>query len=795
MFFRRPLAMAALLALAGCSLYEGPPPARKKEFSQGSLGCLKDFNAKLVLYFDGMASPADVNRIADCSIGALRAFGELVRGENRDRFTAQEVRHFLQRYFLDDTVFSDGLMREIMRVKQALVGGKETDFTPVDLKEAEELINVFRDVLLRLQPSMPISLERVSNENVDYVENETRAIADVGEILGRRITEKDSTYSFEEMGRLCDELVRTFPAATGSLGSLRGNLKIAGIFKEMMVSPGRPRGTVSAAEWRILFREGSRWLGNYLKYLNLQGKYSDWTRGNGRARFSVVVGESIDLLERVVARHCPQGESQPGGGCTVAPGIPFKLIQEVMENLDWDGTIAGVKFEKSTIKRLVEPVFRHFFAGTDTSETGRSATGLTADHLDRIRALIREWIDGARYVEGVYTRILRAPDFGENATVDTQSILKTDVREVLRATGGVTEAAIRVSDGLRVSFSHSIALMDRGSRGVVFDGKNKERSRVYRELTRYTWLRPLLKAAVLGYMVGPEVAIREKKLERDGLTLNEFESMIEDYWQLLVDFQLVGPKNSPAGDAKNRFREASLFTWVSDGNTLISVEEGVQLVLYMLSANPLGQDVHVRAKKLCPTGGMDDYGQPAVEPACYRKKMFEFKAKNPDTSDLWTQFPILIRFFDGIKPDKQTEFREYVETAIRKPGVKPTDYFGSDDSDAVPMMFHYIEAAFLRFDVNRDGFLDKAEAKTAFPVFRTILAEKADMKPTDGKLISVFYYLLANGSPPVTDSMGAWSRFWHSAGFLWWHWTKPSFKADRLGLLQVFATLSAAPSP
>jgi hypothetical protein len=68
------------LSFSGCSLYEGPPPQRKKDFGQGSLGCLKDFNAKLVRYFDGKSSAADVNRLAECSKNALRTFGDLVRG-------------------------------------------------------------------------------------------------------------------------------------------------------------------------------------------------------------------------------------------------------------------------------------------------------------------------------------------------------------------------------------------------------------------------------------------------------------------------------------------------------------------------------------------------------------------------------------------------------------------------------------------------------------------------------------------------------------------------------------------
>jgi hypothetical protein len=793
------------LSFSGCSLYEGPPPQRKKDFGQGSLGCLKDFNAKLVRYFDGKSSAADVNRLAECSKNALRTFGDLVRGENRDRFTAEEVRNFIQRYFLGDVVISDSLLHELMRVKQALVGGKETDFTQEDLKEAEGLINVFRDVLLKLLPSTPLSMDRVSKASLSYVDNETRAIAEVGDILGKRITDKDSTYSFDELGRLFDEIIRAFPGSAVTLGGIRGNLKMAGLLKEVLISPDRPRNTVTAAEWRLVFQDGSRWLGNYLKFKNLQGRYSDWTRGPARARLAAVLDESMGLLDQVVARHCPKGDAINDHGCRVAPGIPFALIQEVIGDLDWDWTIGGVKFEKTTIELLFQPLVRHFFGGTDLTNTGRAASRLTAKHVGRLRTLIHEWIDGARYVEGAYARITRSPDFDADAVVSTADLTNADPTEILRANGGVTAAALAVAEGLRDSFSHTVALGAPGVDGAIFDGKNKTRGRVYRELVRYTWLRPLLKAAVLGYMVGPKVPARGSHVERDGLDIHEFEAMITDYWQLLLDFKMVADGvNTPAGDAKNRFREASLFTQASDGNALISIDEGVQLVLYMLSSEPLGSRVHARAVALCPTKDRDPYGEPMVEPTCYRKKIYDFLDSNKETADLWAPFPLLVQFYKTLNQDERAEFQRYVELAARKPGWKPGDYFTSADSDALPMMFHYIEALFLRFDTGTgrkigpaDGFIDKPEAKVAFPVFRNTLADLSGMKPTNRKVESVFYYLLANGNPPVNDNMSSWRWFWKSAEFIiWWHWRRPPFQADRLSLLQVFATLSnSSPNP
>jgi hypothetical protein len=800
MFFKRiarlSIAAACLLSVVGCSLNEGPPPPRSQNLGQGNLGCLSDLNAKLVKYFDGKANAADVNSVTTCAINALKTFGDLVEGENRNRFTAEEVRDFLERYFLNDVTFSDSFLRELMRVKQALVGGKVTDFTREDLKGAEHLLEVFRDILVKLQPSMPISVDRSAKADLPYLDSETKAIADAGAIFGRQITERDSTYSFEEMARLLDEVAKAFPGAGGALGSIRSNLHLAGLFKQMLISPDSPRGTVTAAEWQIIFTDGTRWLGNYLKYKNLQGRYPDLSRGNGRARMNVVLNESLDLLDQVLARNCPKANFQPNGNCATTPGIPFKLIQEAMDEVDWDGSIGAVKFEKATLREVIIPFFRHFLGGTDLGSSGRRAIRLTETHIAHLRITLQEFIDGSRYLEGLFANLTGNSRFPDHAMISNAAIAKTDVRSILRANGGASDSAVRIGESLKIAFAKSYAIQEKYSSGGVFDGQNKTRERLYSELYRYTWLSPLLRGAVLGYMVGSDVPNRAANVDKDGLTVDEFTNLIRDYYQVLLDFKLVAKKvNTPEKDGKNRFREASLFTPPSDGNSLISIDEGTQLVLFILSSNPMGKMIHKRATEVCKTGGLDAYGKLTIEPTCFRDLVFNFKSSNEDMASVWEAFPVLIAFYESLDEKKQSEFQYNVEHSIRKPGVLPTNYFGSDECDSMPIMFHYVETLFLKFDVNGDGFIDKSEAKQAFPIFRNILAEKADLKGDDPKLISVFYYLLAKGRPPVDDTMNGWKRFWNSAEFLLWHLTKPGFKADRLNLLKVFATLSNAPSP
>jgi hypothetical protein len=787
MFFKRLLAVALLAFSAqSCSLYEGPAPVKNKEIPR--LGCLKDFGARFVDYFEGRATDAEVNRLADCSIVALRTFHEYARGESRDRFTAQEIRNFLQRYFLEDIVLTDGLLHELMRVKQAFLGGKIEDFTSADLQYAEKLINTIREVFLKLRKPMPISLDRMRREDPEYVRLTAQAIVDASKILGNKITEINSTYTFEELGRLLDELSRAFPARAKVMRPVRDQLKIAGCLKETFIAPYSPRESITAAEWKAILQDGARWFGAYAKFINLNARYSDLMRGEGREQFSLLLHEVIDLLESATARHCPPN-LVTADGCREAAGIPIASLEELLDESEWDGKLMGVQFGKKTIQGLIAPMVRRILGGIDTTTTGRQATRLTRNHLERARSSVREWMDGAQYIDALFTRF-SVPNFDETAEISTAAIASLKAREVLRHYGEASEEGVELAKSMRELLLKTEDLAGADGKRVLYDGKNATRGRTYRELTRYAWLRPVLKRVVLGYAdVGPKTR-NEKDVH--GLKQDAFSVFVHDYWPVFLDLKVVGPKNKPAEDASKRFRESALFTQVSDGNDLISIDEGVQLILLTFSADPMSRDAHDRISANCGTQGLDDYGRPWVEPHCYRKNLYDLSRANTKFADLWSGIPLFVEFYEGLNADQRAEFLFSIETVSRRGGVQPKAYFDSAETQVSVMVYHYVEAIFQRFDVDKDGKINTLEAETAFPVFQNTLATLAKMDPKNPRVKKVFFWLLAKGSPPVSDGMGWWTRFWKSGLFLAFTWINPDFEADRLGLLKVFAALASA---
>lgn len=172
-------------------------------------------------------------------------------------------------------------------------------------------------------------------------------------------------------------------------------------------------------------------------------------------------------------------------------------------------------------------------------------------------------------------------------------------------------------------------------------------------------------------------------------------------------------------------------------------------------------------------------------------------------NDLWSAFPTFMRFYDTLTAKQQQALRLYIQAAARKPEATPKTPYGSDDSQSSVMILHYVETLFMNFDKDHDSFIDQDEASKAFPTFARVLGEMAKMEPSKPTLKSVFFWVLTHGAPPVDDNMGWWRGFWSSLGFLdydarvretVWGWGRPvKFKASRLDLFKVFATLSAPP--
>ena len=114
-------------------------------------------------------------------------------------------------------------------------------------------------------------------------------------------------------------------------------------------------------------------------------------------------------------------------------------------------------------------------------------------------------------------------------------------------------------------------------------------------------------------------------------------------------------------------------------------------------------------------------------------------------------YPRLKEFLDGIGPEKALQHLINMETYSRiipDPGLPMTQ----TDLGRVIIGFGNVESAVLRFDQNNSGgILERPELDNAFPVFKNLIIQVAQLKPATQFLAkSIFLYLVKEMKEPST---------------------------------------------
>jgi hypothetical protein len=883
--------MASIMVAVGgllnaCAVNEGPPKEKVKDISKQSLKCLSTLRADLENYFNGDATDERINNLYTCSLKALQTFKTQTQGESAGKFTAEEIRNFLSRYFLDDLKISDNLLHEVMLVKKALLGGKDTDFSYSDLDSTAHTLDTIRQMMIRLNPYMPFSFKRLQGESDAYVNNAGAAIQDVAAIFADVITQKNTVYALSDMSRLFSEITKQFPTAT-TLLVLQEKTELTASLKQFLISPNRSRDEVRAEEWKIMLSEGAKWFSIFMRFRQLEFQHPDYlTNPESEARFASLISEALVLTRNVVSRH-DQGITFESIDAllkdilvyfpeaatikkihsnldtiaslkklVVSPNSPrdrisvkdwavvekdgvswlklwlkydalskeanwsagtgrkqlesigrdlfpmldlivnrhggliaFETLRKNMEIIPEDSFPKGLTIK--TLQSLLPTVVRRILGGSELGIQGRKALGLNPTGVKNLKGLFDEWMVYNRYIEGLYLNLARGEAVHNHMAFDVEALRVISIVDALKLTGEVTDQQAQWANEFKSQITDLPAFLAPDTRGIVFDGGNYKRPRVYADLYQRTWMRALFKRVIQGYMEGSDLQERLRDPNKFGLKRAEFINLIADYWQILVDFKLVGKENSPEIDGNKRFLESSLFMIPSDGNKLISMGEGSQLLSFMVSASPMGKAGHRYAIAHCQTGEVDEFGQLEVEPECYRRSLYDARSSNPATKELWSNFPLFVQYLDSLDDEDRELFLKRIEAAARRHGYQKDVFVNSSDSDSLFMLVHYIESVYLRFDSNQSGGLAYREAKVAFEVFKLKLAEVTGFDPDSSKLKSVFAWLLDKGEAPTGSASFI---AWHLKGLATGTW---AIHAERSNLYSVLSEINKmkAPSP
>ncbi|MBL7714042.1 MAG: hypothetical protein JNL01_01155 [Bdellovibrionales bacterium] len=766
------IAIVSLILSSACSIQVGEKETSQSAGQGMSNLCLNGLSDLIGRYFDGKASDPELQASWNCAIDALTKFQTQTRGAQLGQWKPTELREFLHRFFISDFKISDRLLDEAMVLKNSVIGGGTSELRASDLNQLVKILKVLRDETIRLRPFMPIPLKDISKRSDQQIQDLENALLQSANHLGDALNTKWNAYPFSNLKAFVEEISKIYKESNLEVLTSRMDLLIA--MKRLLVSPikvVRADGSLTEGlqgdELVRLFATLSRSLGLYLRYARLtdsMGAESVW--------MGVNLQRSMQLVRDAVAILLDSLQEYP------FEVIPFSEIHALLKGIK-DNEMGP--FRRKTLERLVEPFVQRFMGGPDFGLGGRRATGLSASGLRRTKSVLENWYDVQTTLEKGYLEVL-------GKSLPTKVFLGTPVAPMellhyfnqidpLSAKG---EAAAKISENLANDKAFPTFFMSDLSEITFFPYKSERRKTFY-QMSMWNMFRTITTFLISGW------ADEQKRSDSaEKVTQAEFNNLVNDAVDTLIDLKLLDPAISPMSLASKRFREANLFTPAANGDGYFDFNEGMQYMALLVSGVNLASRIYGDLNQKCGLKEVDVYGRNWLDEKCVRATLFD-----PVQFEFYTQnMGLGPSYYLQLTGERSQIFRRALEASGRQDdgtGGKMNSYVGEGTATTL----QYVEVMFSSFDRNRDGYIDDSddEGGEAFKVFEgTLKGFAPTLSPKQVR--SLFTYLLKNGRVPRTDECGK-TTLGGKLNFVQWHiFSKQSFRADRVRVLEVFEEIA-----
>ena len=151
MHFKFSIYFYLVFLIVGCGLRIGEvyKPAPLKGMA---LGCMNQLNEQLNGYLRQEIPEEEIGTFSTCLQSALIAFKNHVWGKHEKIYTPEELRNFIQEFFLTDQTISDAFLDQLMILKIHFAGGRQDQLTDKEIDQIIEVIKIFENFMNSIYP-------------------------------------------------------------------------------------------------------------------------------------------------------------------------------------------------------------------------------------------------------------------------------------------------------------------------------------------------------------------------------------------------------------------------------------------------------------------------------------------------------------------------------------------------------------------------------------------------------------------------------------------------------------------
>lgn len=768
------MAVVMIVTSSGCGLNTGedstpaPPPA----YSGSGFSCISKIPEHVEQYvFDRMAGE-EVTSFVQCLQKAFTAFARLTRGREQEKYAPDEIRRFLETYFLKDRQITDGLLREFMVLKQTFIGGSVDHITRAELYTAVEFLEDLRKEALRLKPHLktlnPVLARQMPVEHVAANIRDAYAALDESiSVIGKRFQRGERDYPLSNLKSFIAEFRVFIKWQQGDPNRVITPdqwVEFIRVFKELTVSPEETE-KIRARDWIPLMQSFSRWCLAYLEFevgVREKPKFS----GVGLQNVLHLAQSLFTLLEDAISRQKDLKVTMP----------QLVAFSSALKGVHWMPQGWRVESIEGALNALVGRVF-----GDPTiPNILRAPDGLSMRTLGRIKDSFYQW----SYVQMNLDQMRTNQDPLTALDADVPNLQPGFTLKGVPDPQGVEETPDWL-DFLEVK-SKMRPLFPDGRASVIVAPLSSLRGEGVRHGFYNLSVMNLLRSVVTLIFRGYAADSVEKASWGSGLKREEMVAFYEDFREIGIDLGFVDPRNVNTGERV--FIEGNLFTYSSNGLTpempdirgKMSFAETMELLAFLWTGGNLGGSIYSSLKEVCAHGPKDQRGNPKLKRDCVRKALPQV------FSDHAQSLPALRDYLGGLDKISLPAFMQNLLSTAFSPANSDKDWIEISEFSTLAVVAFYSEAVLTRFDVNEDGQLTNPELDRAAEIFRGFIKwlalAKMDRELSDSDAIGVFYYILIYRALPAS--------FWDNAEV----WRLANFGAgdvalDRHDLSKVFQVL------
>ncbi len=215
-------------------------------FSGTNLGCMNKLRGQFESYVQQNLQEGELGMLSRCLTTAFTIFKHHVWGEERGSYSPEELRNFFHEFFMQDNQISDELLRRLMVLKTALVGGNTDSLTLDEIDHIIQRIEIIGRIMADVYPYNHILFHR-KHTSFEQLSESAKAIKKTVEEFSHRIFQKP--YSLGSANLLLRDIGQMMDFSSDQNHFwLRG---IRGFAPFILTSSGK-KDVILPEEWPVL---------------------------------------------------------------------------------------------------------------------------------------------------------------------------------------------------------------------------------------------------------------------------------------------------------------------------------------------------------------------------------------------------------------------------------------------------------------------------------------------------------------------------------------------------------------